>query len=171
MEYRGKRILVVDSTPKSAARLENYLQNAGCRVDLADTGRSALQMLGQAMEMKAPIELVIIDQTLADMGGEELGRQIKSNPELRSARMIFLVDVGLRGDAARMNTLGFDAYLTKPVTQSTLFDALQAVFQNREPKETAETGTAHDDQRPRELITRHTINANPRRKLRVIFGR
>jgi CheY-like chemotaxis protein len=69
--------------------------------------------------------------------------------------------VGQRGDAARCKELGVAAYLTKPVKQSILLDAIHAALDG--PEE--EAGTA----RPRPLITRHSIREG-HRPLRVLLA-
>ena len=39
-----------------------------------------------------------------------------------------MTSMGSRGDAGRLEALGFAAYLTKPVKQSQLFDCLMVVL-------------------------------------------
>jgi len=170
MEIGWKRMLVVSSSQKSAALLEDYLQRTGCRLDLTDTGRSALERLSQAVSAKDAFELVIIDQSLSDMDGEVLGRRIKSNPALRPTRMIIVVDAGIRGDAARMNAVGFDAYLTQPLSKSTLLDTLGVIYQQGGPGIAPNAGKDPDDGRPLELVTRHSISAQRLRRLRVLLA-
>ena len=50
------------------------------------------------------------------MSGEELGRAIKADPQLRALELVMIASSGLRGDAARVKEIGFAAYLPKPVT-------------------------------------------------------
>jgi len=58
------------------------------------------------------------------MSGEELGRAIKADPQLRALDLVMMASSGLRGDAARVKEIGFAAYLPKPVTATTLLDCL-----------------------------------------------
>ena len=58
------------------------------------------------------------------MSGEELGRAIKADPQLRALELVMIASSGLRGDAARVKEIGFAAYLPKPVTATTLLDCL-----------------------------------------------
>jgi CheY-like chemotaxis protein/HPt (histidine-containing phosphotransfer) domain-containing protein len=62
------------------------------------------------------------------MDGEALGKIIKSDPVLAETRLIMMTSLARRGDAARSDAIGFDAYLTKPVRQSDLLESLSAVL-------------------------------------------
>ena len=69
---------------------------------------------------------------MPEMDGEELGRRIKADPELAGVRLVMMTSMGSRGDASRLEQLGFAAYLTKPVKQSQLFDCLMVVMHRGE---------------------------------------
>jgi two-component system, sensor histidine kinase and response regulator len=64
---------------------------------------------------------------------------------------MMLSSVGQRGDAARCKELGVAAYLTKPIRQSVLLDALLAVLAN--PGRRSE---------PAALVTRHSVRETQR---------
>jgi CheY-like chemotaxis protein len=75
--------------------------------------------------------------------------------------MILLTSRGMRGDAAQASNVGFDAYLTKPIKQSQLFDAVLTVFGkpvNVEGKE----------RHP--IVTRHSIAETGKRKLKILLS-
>lgn len=72
-------------------------------------------------------QVAILDCMMAEMDGEMLGRAIKADPLLRDTRLIMLSSASQRGDFARLRDAGFEAYLTKPVKPSLLFDTLAAV--------------------------------------------
>jgi len=69
-----------------------------------------------------------------------------------------LSSVGHQGDAARCRELGIASYLTKPVRQSVLLDAVLAML----------AGSARPFQR-QPLVTRHTIN-EAHRSLRILVA-
>jgi two-component system, sensor histidine kinase and response regulator len=119
-----KRILVVDDNRTNRDVLGNYLKMWGCRSTGARGGPEALKRLYQAVEEDDPFDLVIIDYMMPDMDGTALGMSIKANPILRRTRMVMLTSGGPSGDAERMQQLGFDACLNKPVKQSLLYNCL-----------------------------------------------
>jgi CheY-like chemotaxis protein len=96
------------------------------------------------------------------MDGEALGKAIKEHSQLKSMRLMLLTSRGVRGDAARARDAGFDAYLTKPIKQSQMFDAVVSVFgREKEPE-------AGKPQPP--IITRHTIKESQQNKPRILLA-
>jgi len=79
---------------------------------------------------------------------------------LAGAIIMMLTSAGIRGDAARCRKLGIRAYLTKPLRQSELLEAIQAVLSRA-------GGTGDRPQTP-ELVTRYSL-AESRRSLRVLL--
>ena len=61
---------------------------------------------------------------MPEMDGFTLAERIKQEPELVGATLMMLSSANRREDAARCRELGVAAYLTKPVRQSTLLDAI-----------------------------------------------
>jgi CheY-like chemotaxis protein/HPt (histidine-containing phosphotransfer) domain-containing protein len=91
------------------------------------------------------------------MNGEQIARAIKSDPYLRSAKIIILTSMGQRGDAARLQAMGCSGYLLKPVKQQMLYDAIATVTgQKTEP-----VGG---------LVTRHSLTEKKRDGLRLLLA-
>jgi CheY-like chemotaxis protein len=88
---------------------------------------------------------VVIDMHMPELSGEELGKRIKAEPALAHLPLMLLTSVAMRGDADRLLTAGFAAYLPKPVRADLLHTAL-VVMLTQVPK--AE---------PPRLITRHQL--------------
>jgi CheY-like chemotaxis protein len=61
---------------------------------------------------------------MPEMDGFWLAEQVKGDPKLAGAAIMMLTSAGQRGDAARCLELGISAYLTKPVSQSELREAI-----------------------------------------------
>ena len=81
------------------------------------------------------------------MDGMELARRIKGDSTLYSTHLILLTSLGMRGDARKARRAGIEAYLTKPVRQSQLYDAIAMVMGSPEGAEGGESP----------LVTQHTI--------------
>ena len=82
---------------------------------------------------------------MPDMDGEMLGRAIKDDGQLRDTILVMLTSLGQKGDAIRLKSAGFAAYLLKPARQSELLGALINVWAARNANSAAE------------LVTRHSI--------------
>jgi CheY-like chemotaxis protein len=95
---------------------------------------------------------------MPDLDGFGLAERIKQRPELATTLIMMLSSVGHRGDAARFRELGVASYLTKPVRQSVLMDAILAVLDEKDNLSTNKV-----------LVTRHTLN-EARRSLRILLA-
>jgi two-component system sensor histidine kinase/response regulator len=72
---------------------------------------------------------------MPEMDGIALASAIRNNPMLARNRLVLLTSVGGRGEDNRARSAGVDAYLTKPVHQSQLFERLCTVMgpETRQP--------------------------------------
>jgi len=142
-------VLVVDDNAVNRDILCRMVQSFGCRPFPAPTGEKALQILRQQLSLGDPVRLAILDFQMPGGTGEELGRQIKSDPLLKDVVLMLVTSVGARGDAIRVKEAGFAAYLNKPVKQSQLLDAIMAVM--------AQTSSKESSTENQPLITRHYL--------------
>ena len=72
---------------------------------------------------------ILTDRNMPDMDGFRLVEQLRLSPELAGkAKVIVLLSTGQQGESARCQELGVDAYLTKPVSQADLFEAISRVL-------------------------------------------
>ena len=95
------------------------------------------------------------------MDGFAVAEAIQKRPELGGSTIMMLSSVGHRGDAARCKELGVAAYLTKPVKQSILLEAIHAALAGP-PADGAGA-------RERPLVTRHSVR-EAQRPLRVLLA-
>lgn len=156
---RGAYVLVVDDNETNRHVLKGQLESWGVRVSEAPDGPTALKKLYTAVREGNPFQLAIVDMQMPDMDGESLGCAIKADKKIKDTRLVMMTSMGQRGDAKRMEEIGFAAYLTKPVRQSDLFDCLASVLKNGGEKKP-----------PKPIITRHYIRDIQRSKIRVLLA-
>jgi two-component system sensor histidine kinase/response regulator len=120
----GRRLLIVDPNRTSGLLLQQHTASWGVESALIASGGEALASLTNAVRHGRAFDIALIDRALRDMDGEELGRRIKSDPQLRTTRLVIVTSSGLRSDAAYVGRIGFAAYLPKPVTAATLLHCL-----------------------------------------------
>ena len=128
VQVRNVPVLVVDDNVTNRCFLEEVLLGWGMKPTLAASGESAIAALRRATQDGTAFRLVVTDRQMAGMDGFALAEKIKQNPELAAATIMMLTSAGQRGDAARCRELGVAAYLTKPVRQSELHEAIIAVL-------------------------------------------
>ncbi|OGU09218.1 MAG: hypothetical protein A2075_00085 [Geobacteraceae bacterium GWC2_58_44] len=151
-------VLVVDDNATNRGILEEMLGNWHMRPATADSAEQALRMMAEARQSGNPFRLLLLDVIMPGMDGFELVERINESQEDPGATIMMLTAVGQRGDAARCRDLGISAYLTKPIGQSSLLDAMLNVLGKTLP-ESAEPP----------LVTLHTLREN-QRHLRILLA-
>jgi len=154
---RGMRVLVVDDNLTSRRILAGLLSNWGMEPTLEGDAQSALRTLERAQALQKPFPLVLTDANMPEIDGFSFAKQIRSRPRLRVTTIMMLTSAGQRGDAARCRELGVGAYLTKPIGQYELLDALLQVVASQ-PKEDSPA-----------LITRHSLRED-QESLRILLA-
>ena len=145
----GLRVLVVDDNETNRRIVHEQVLSWGMRNGMAEDGQRALEVLRGAAEEGDPYDVAILDLDMPGMDGMELAHRIKADPAMASARLILLTSLGLRGEAEQARRVGFSAYLTKPVRQSKLYDAIVALMSHP-------TGKASAPQHESSVVTRHS---------------
>ena len=121
---RGLRLLVVDDNQTSCSYLSKTIQAWGWQAQSANDGEQALQLARQACEAGLPYDAVLADWQMPGMDGVAAIAALRKL--LPRAAMFLMVNAYGRsklvdGDAA----MASNTVLSKPVTGSDLFDALQ----------------------------------------------
>jgi signal transduction histidine kinase/ligand-binding sensor domain-containing protein/DNA-binding response OmpR family regulator len=138
----GLGVLVVDDNATNRRILQEMLSNWGMRPTVAESGSAALRCVKQAED---PFTLILSDLNMPDMDGFTLVEQLRNGSDLAvEAKVIMLTSAGQLGDAARCRELGVAANLTKPVSQSELFECIVRVLRASTPQaESAAPMTHH----------------------------
>ena len=144
------RVLIVDDNATNRTLLEKMLKNWKMKPKTVDSGKNVIKILEEAAKTDSSFQIVIIDAHMPELDGFTLAKTIKKHPQLKDVKTIMLTSAGMPGDAARCRKLGFSAYLTKPVNQSDLLDAIMLTLHpSTKTKE------------PAQLITRHSLYESP----------
>ncbi|HEY4097931.1 MAG TPA: response regulator [Baekduia sp.] len=126
VELRGLKVIAVDDTATNRRVLEAYLGSWGMRVTCCADGDDALTAMHRAADRGEPFEVAVLDYNMPRMDGVELARRIIATPSLRTTRMVMLTSSGTGQAAAR--DAGVTEFLTKPVRQSRLYDAIASAM-------------------------------------------
>lgn len=173
-EMRGRleniKILVVDDNSNNLQTVCKLLDFWKARPKGVMSGSDALNELSMAYESGKPFRLVIIDMHMPEMNGEELGLMIRNNSHFNDISLIMMTFVGQRGDGKRLKDAGFDAYLTKPVKQSDLLDALSIILDDNFKKENPSMVTQHAIRELRNSNARILVVEDNRINQQVVVG-
>ena len=122
----GRRVLVVDDHASARHLACEILRRAGCVVQEADSGESALREAGLAARGGQPWEVALVDEQMPGFDGLSVARQLLAGqPGLRIALLS-----GRSGDAPleAARQAGVAEVLGKPALAGALRDAVQALL-------------------------------------------
>jgi two-component system sensor histidine kinase/response regulator len=126
-ELRGLRVLVVDDHSVARMVLARYLEDMSFAVETAGSGVEALERVRAADEAGRRFDLVLLDWKMPAPDGLETARAIKR--QLGKPPTIVLVTAHARDEASlRVEGVGVEALLVKPVTRSVLLDTVARVL-------------------------------------------
>jgi signal transduction histidine kinase/DNA-binding response OmpR family regulator len=143
---RGLRVLVIDDNAASRRVLAESLLHWQMQPLVVGTPQNAREVLEQAQQAHEPVGLVLLDAVMPGLDGFALAEQLQQHPGLGAATIMMLTASGQRGDAVRCRQLGIASYLTKPIKQSELLDAILTVLGRPVPQGQSSI-----------LVTRHSL--------------
>ena len=117
-------VLVVDDNRTNRRILEELLRHWQLQPKAVASGEEALRELRRAAAAGRAYELALLDLMMPQMDGFELARQIAADPAVGQPSLIMLSSGVRVGDAATSRELGIARYLSKPVVQSDLLNAI-----------------------------------------------
>jgi signal transduction histidine kinase/DNA-binding response OmpR family regulator len=123
-------VLVVDDSATNRRILSEQLRAWGCRCEVAQGGTEAIEVLRRAVAER-PFDLVMLDMDMPGLDGTATAQAIRSDAEIRNARIVLLSSLGPEGGREQTRALGLDAWLTKPVRQQHLRRVVAEVMGRR----------------------------------------
>jgi two-component system CheB/CheR fusion protein len=106
----SKFILIVDDSSETTEMLAKLLELEGAFVDIAKSGREALEIARQKR-----FDLVVSDISMPEMDGYQLLRSLREIPEMADVPVVALTGYGRNADIDRARDEGFAEHLTKPL--------------------------------------------------------
>ncbi|MBS1259574.1 MAG: Sensor histidine kinase RcsC [Candidatus Scalindua arabica] len=155
------RVLVVDDNDMNRHIFRKHLESWHCRVEEAVSAAEAIKELSDAVNVKDPFKIALLDYCMPEVDGESLCREIKADPQLKDLILVMLTSVGRRGDAEHFGKMGFAAYLTKPLKKSQLLDCLRLVT-----GESSSVGKYTAGQ----IVTQYSISEDHKQRVSILLA-
>lgn len=154
---RSLRLLVMDD---NLLALEILAKSAGKlvgHVDTASDAQAAIRKIRQAESNRQPYDLLLLDYKMPLKTGLEVAKDIKLSDKLTHKPKIFLVSSFQRDEifAQHKDSDYVDDFLSKPVSESRLFDAICRAI----PACITETHKSHFALNPQQLKGKHVLVA------------
>ncbi len=123
----SKKILIVEDEPSIIAPLEFLMEQNNYEVKVADTGEKALDLIENF-----DADLILLDIMLPGIDGYEVCQKIRSNPKIKTIKIVFLSAMARTIDIAKGMGLTADDYITKPFSNSFVVDRVNALLNEEE---------------------------------------
>ena len=118
------KVLVVDDEPFICRSLSFVLRKQDYEVSEARNGEDALELI-----RKIRPDLVFMDVMMPKMNGFDVTRAVKSDPELKSTKIILLTARGQVADRAIGVEAGADDYMTKPFSPTNILERAKMLLE------------------------------------------
>jgi len=125
---QGLAVLIVDDNATNRRLLEEHLLSWGMNPTTVESGAEALKALSAAEESGSPFKLALLDVNMPEMDGFSLAEEIKKTRGPDALSIMMLSSSAQPEDVARSRALGIAGYLTKPIRQSELLNAIMGAL-------------------------------------------
>lgn len=115
-----KTILIVDDSQSELDMMATYLNQTGYKILMANNGEDAIS---QTLDNKP--DAIVTDWMMPKMGGLDICRKLKKNPETADIPIIAYTIKNRDVDRLWAMKQGVAAYLTKPCSQEKFISTLQ----------------------------------------------
>src|SRR5580704_10212763 len=123
---RDRKVLVVEDTASSRELIETFLTGFAIPYASVDTAEKALEIVRQqnGSDAKDPIGLVLLDWLLPGMSGLDAAVRIRSQHPIRDLPIVVMSAYAGKEEEAQCEEAGVNVFLPKPITPSSLFNAI-----------------------------------------------
>ncbi|MFI4987269.1 MAG: response regulator [Alphaproteobacteria bacterium] len=126
-EFSGLRALVADDSAMAREILERTLSQWGIAVDTAASGSAAVEAVRQAAAAGRPYDVLLIDWRMPPPDGLDAVRSIRDDAGPAKPPVIIMITAYGRDELTQQaKELEIDAFLAKPITDSTLLDTISS---------------------------------------------
>ncbi|MBI5566599.1 MAG: PAS domain S-box protein [Chloroflexi bacterium] len=168
-QLRDRRVLIVDDNDTNRRVLMGQARSWNMIPRETPSPREALEWIQRG----DPFDLALLDMQMPDMDGVMLAQEIRRYRDARALPLIMLSSMGRKEVGAA--EAQFAAYLTKPIKQSMLYDALVEVFAGqpetaarREPAATSQFDAQLGERLPLRLLLAEDNAVNQKLALQML---
>ncbi len=123
-DLSGMPVLIVDDNYTNRILLQEMTTSWGLVPTIAADGKEAIDLFNEASGSGTPYRLILLDMQMPEVDGFDVAKMIKDVPSGKDVKIIMLSSMGERGDSERCKAVSISGYLSKPIKQSDLFDAI-----------------------------------------------
>lgn len=165
----GKRLLIVDDNATNRRVLTLQAESWGMLARGTGSPAEALEWIRRG----DPFDLAVLDANMPGVDGVALAREIRRWRDARRLPLVLCSSIGRREVTAAEGSIEWAAFLTRPVKQSQLFDALASILTDEGiPARAAEAPGPFDEtlaqRRPLRILVVEDNPVNQKLALRLL---
>ncbi|SMF46969.1 PAS domain S-box-containing protein [Alteromonadaceae bacterium Bs31] len=160
VDLRGKRVVIVDDNLSNAAYLKRLIGGWKAEVNQFISGDEALAFFSANKQDNLP-DLLIVDQYMPGMNGDDLLRILKQEPFTLACPFIILSRSHEAG-ASEFSASGFSGHLSKPIAEGDLARCISTVLSGKNTFSVAANTLVQRDQFVSAVDNEERANAVPR---------
>ena len=142
LKLENMKVLIVDDDPLAGEIMITYLKNWRMVPLLVTNGESALKVMREAANQKAPFSLAIIEKRISGLDSFDLATQIKMDEQLNSTKLLLVSTMDHGDEIITASSYGFFECMTKPLKQSELYNAIVGATMAFDPETNKEAFSA-----------------------------
>ncbi len=124
-EIEGLNVLVVDDNETARIIIQEMLESNAVNVKTVCSGQEAIDLIQQSSQEGNPFDVVLMDCQMPQMDGIESAAKIRENEKLLQPPMIIMISAyRMEGVIQQAKEVGIHSFLSKPLSQSTLFNTI-----------------------------------------------
>jgi twitching motility two-component system response regulator PilH len=117
------RVLIVDDSPSQLLGLQRVVEKLGHQVLTAEDGAAGVE----AAKREVP-DLILMDVVMPNLNGFQATRQISKDPKTSHIPVILVTTKDQETDKVWGMRQGAKAYVTKPINEAELSDAIKSLI-------------------------------------------
>ena len=120
MNFKDKKILIIDDDMRNVFALSNILEEKGMKIIAGKNGVEGLEQLKKNND----VNLVLMDIMMPEMDGYEAMKRIRVQKKYKKLPIIALTAKAMKGDRSKCINAGANDYMSKPVDPEKLLALL-----------------------------------------------
>ncbi len=144
-DLAGVSVLVVDDNLTNCRILKEILTNWKMQPTIVHSGKDALTAMQDTADRGEPYRLLLLDVMMPEMDGVELARRIRADGRFAECILLMLSSAGRLKDDGDFERLRIAQWLTKPIKQSDLLNAIASSLAPRKYGDGRTTETTDQD--------------------------
>ncbi len=142
---QGRRALIVDDNASAREILLGMVRDFGMEAEGLASGLDCVPALTAAAAVGRPYDIVLMDWRMPVMDGIETARRVRSETQLEQMPALLMVTAFGRDEVLRdVEQLNLQGLLIKPITESTLFNTVSEILDQRDPERPAPASARRD---------------------------